>query len=73
VSGVIFMIFLGADMLNGALALTQMPARAGGVHQHAAAAATGDPGPGAAGLHRARQLMESCRMLLLTLRSSFPP
>jgi C4-dicarboxylate transporter, DctM subunit len=27
-SGVIFMIFLGADMLNGALALTQMPARA---------------------------------------------
>jgi tripartite ATP-independent transporter DctM subunit len=28
VSGVIFMIFLGADMLNGALALTQMPARA---------------------------------------------
>jgi C4-dicarboxylate transporter, DctM subunit len=26
VSGVIFMIFLGADMLNGALALTQMPA-----------------------------------------------
>ena len=27
-SGVIFMIFLGADMLNGSLALTQMPARA---------------------------------------------
>ncbi len=27
-SGIIFMIFLGADMLNGALALTQMPARA---------------------------------------------
>jgi tripartite ATP-independent transporter DctM subunit len=27
-SGVIFMIFLGADMLNGALALTQMPMRA---------------------------------------------
>jgi C4-dicarboxylate transporter DctM subunit len=27
-SGVIFMIFLGADMLNSALALTQMPARA---------------------------------------------
>jgi tripartite ATP-independent transporter DctM subunit len=27
-SGVIFMIFLGADMLNGALALSQMPARA---------------------------------------------
>ncbi|HTN49423.1 MAG TPA: TRAP transporter large permease [Burkholderiaceae bacterium] len=26
-SGVIFMIFLGADMLNSALALTQMPAR----------------------------------------------
>ncbi|MCU0768540.1 MAG: TRAP transporter large permease subunit, partial [Burkholderiaceae bacterium] len=27
-SGIIFMIFLGADMLNGALALSQMPARA---------------------------------------------
>jgi TRAP-type C4-dicarboxylate transport system permease large subunit len=27
-SGMIFMIFLGADMLNSALALTQMPARA---------------------------------------------
>ena len=32
-SGVIFMIFLGADMLNGALALTQMPARAADVRQ----------------------------------------
>ena len=27
----------------------------GGVHRHAAAATAGDPGPGAAGLHRARQ------------------
>ncbi len=27
-SGIIFMIFIGADMLNGALALSQMPARA---------------------------------------------
>ena len=40
-SGVIFMIFLGADMLNGALALTQMPARAAEAIGDAVVAAAG--------------------------------
>jgi tripartite ATP-independent transporter DctM subunit len=71
-SGVIFMIFLGADMLNGALALTQFPA-------HAAEAIGALPWPPLLVLALVLLfyivlggVMDELSMLLLTLPVVFP-
>jgi tripartite ATP-independent transporter DctM subunit len=71
-TGVIFMIFLGADLLNGALALTQMPA-----HAAAAVAALDWPPLAVLALLLAFYLvlggvMDELSMLLLTLPVVFP-